>query len=199
MKWFTTIIIAILTFTLFKTDPVSAEYTVKPGDTLWKISQQTGTPYRDLLSLNPHIDNPSLIHVGDYLIIRTKDKATDIVDFARALQDKTVYVYGGQDFVPVLKTDCSGWTQYIYGKFNVKLPRTSREQAKVGTPIKFGDMKKGDLMFFSTRADKVITHVGIYTGGNYWISNLNAEKSVVVLSTWGSWTQKYFLWATRVI
>lgn len=193
------ILAVVFSILMIDTEPVSAEYTVKKGDSLWKISQQSGTPYKDLLTLNPHIDNPSLIHVGDYLVIRTQDVATDVVDFARALQDKTVYVYGGQDFIPILRTDCSGWVQYVYGKFDIKLPRVSKDQAKVGTPVKFADMKKGDLMFFSTRADKVITHVGIYTGDNYWISNLSTGKNVVVLSTWGSWSQKYFMWATRVI
>jgi cell wall-associated NlpC family hydrolase len=99
----------------------------------------------------------------------------------------------------IYRTDCSGWTQHIYGKFGVKLPRTSREQARVGTPVKFQDMKKGDLMFFSTRADKVITHVGIYMNDGYWISNLSTKQDVEILSTWGNWTQKYFLWAQRVL
>jgi cell wall-associated NlpC family hydrolase len=60
-------------------------------------------------------------------------------------------------------------------------------------------MKKADLMFFSTRADKVITHVGIYMGDGYWISNLSTKQDVEILSTWGNWTQKYFLWAQRVL
>lgn len=60
-------------------------------------------------------------------------------------------------------------------------------------------MKKGDLMFFSTREDKVISHVGIYLGDNYWISNLSSKQNVTILSTWSNWTQRYFLWAQRVI
>ena len=83
--------------------------------------------------------------------------------------------------------------------FGINLPRTSAEQATMGTPVTFDNMKKGDLMFFSTREDKEITHVGIYMGDDYWISNLNSEKDVEILSTWGTWTQKHFLWAQRVI
>jgi hypothetical protein len=52
-------------------------------------------------------------------------------------------------------------------------------------------------MFFSTRPDKRITHTGIYMGNDYWISNLNELKDVEILSTWGSWGQKYFLWGAR--
>jgi cell wall-associated NlpC family hydrolase len=53
------------------------------------------------------------------------------------------------------------------------------------------------LMFFSTRADKVVSHVGIYMGNDYFISNLNEEKDVEILSSWGTWAQKFFLWGAR--
>jgi cell wall-associated NlpC family hydrolase len=82
----------------------------------------------------------------------------------------------------------------------VTLPRVSRDQAKVGTPVAFKDLRKGDLMFFSSgRTDKQITHVGIYLGNNMWISNLKTGSNVVIFSTFGSWTQKSFMWGTRVL
>lgn len=178
----------------------SAQHIVKSGESLSQIAKHYGMSLKDIIELNPQFPNPNIIHVGDKVIYRTQDKAQDIIDYARSLQDRTNYTYGGQEnFNPPLNTDCSGWTQHIYGKFGIKLPRVSRDQAKVGTPVKFEDMQKGDLMFFSTRADKVITHVGIYMGNDYWISNLSTKQDVEILSTWGSWTQKYFMWAQRVI
>lgn len=178
----------------------SAQHIVKSGDTLSKIAKQYGMGLKDIIELNPQFENPNLIHVGDKVIYRTSDKAQDIIDYARSLDDRTTYTYGGQQIeAPPLFTDCSGWTKHIYGKFGITLPRTSREQSKVGTPIKFQDMKKGDLMFFSTRADKVITHVGIYMGNDYWISNLSTKQDVEILSTFGSWTQKHYLWSQRVL
>jgi peptidoglycan endopeptidase LytE len=178
----------------------NAQHIVKKGDTLGGIAKQYGMGYKDIIELNPQFPDPNLIHIGDTVIYRTGDKAQDLIDYARSLQDRTTYVYGGQENeAPPLFTDCSGWTQHIYGKFGVKLPRVSRDQAKIGTPVKFQDMKKGDLMVFSTRADKVITHVGIYMGDGYWISNLSTKQDVEILSTWGNWSQKYFLWAQRVL
>lgn len=190
-------LLLVLSILLIVPTAAQAQYYVKSGDTMWKIAQKHNTSYSNLISLNPHISNPNLINVGDYIVIPSKDKATDLTDYAKSLQGVTKYVYGGQN--PPYQTDCSGWTQYIYGKFGITLPRVSKDQARVGTPITFKNMKKGDLMFFSTREDKVISHVGIYLGDNYWISNLSSKQNVTILSTWGAWTQKYFLWAQRVI
>jgi cell wall-associated NlpC family hydrolase len=177
----------------------NAQHTVQKGDTLYKIAKQHNMSLNDIIKLNPQHPNPNMIHIGDFIITRDGNTELELVEYARSLQDVTTYVYGGQDQTPPLFTDCSGWVQHIYGKFGVKLPRVSRDQAKVGTPVKFQNMKIGDLMYFSTRADKVITHVGIYTGNDYWISNLSTKQDVEVLSTWGNWTQKYFLFAKRVL
>ena len=177
-----------------------AQYIVENGDTLYKIAVKHNMKLKDIMSLNPQFDDPNIIHVGDHVTIRTQNVAQDIVDYARSLQDKTAYHFGGQDTEhPPLNTDCSGWVQHIYGKFGIELPRVSSDQAGVGKPVKFEDLQIGDLMFFSTRDDKQITHVGIYMGNEYWISNLSTKQDVEILSAWGSWTQKYFLWARRVI
>lgn len=40
-------------------------YTVKSGDTMWKISRSLGVSYNTLLKANPQIKNPSVIYVGE--------------------------------------------------------------------------------------------------------------------------------------
>lgn len=173
-----------------------AQHYVKPKETMYGIAKEHKMSLKDLISLNPHIANPNKIQVDDYIIIRSgSETKKDMVDYARSLQDITAYSYGGQN--APYSTDCSGWVQYVFGKFGVKLPRTSALQAKTGKPVKFAELQIGDLMFFSTRADKIITHVGINLGNDFWISNLNSAKDVQVLSSWGSWSQKYFMWGTR--
>lgn len=63
--------------------------------------------------------------------------------------------------------DCSSFTQYIYGKYGVKLPRLSSSQAKVGKYVSKSNLKKGDLVFFKTgRTGSKIGHVAIYAGNN---------------------------------
>lgn len=173
-----------------------AQVYVEKGDTLAKIASENHMTLKDIISLNPHITNPNRIVPGDYIVVRSVvEKQKDLVDYAKSLQEATVYQYGGQN-APYL-TDCSGWTQYIYKKFGITLPRTAASQAVTGKPVKFQDLQIGDLMFFSTRPDHKITHSGIYMGDNYWISNLNEKMDVEILSTWGKWTRAYFQWGAR--
>jgi hypothetical protein len=47
----------------------------------------------------------------------------------------------------------------------MELPRSSKEQAKIGSKIAKKDLRKGDLVFFNTNG-KNISHVGIYIGND---------------------------------
>lgn len=196
-KLILTITLSICAFSLYGTAAKAQHYVVK-GETMYSISREFNMSIKDLISLNPHITDPNKIKPNDYIVIRSgSETKKDMVDYARSLQSVTAYVYGGTN--APYQTDCSGWTQHVLKKFGVTIPRVSRDQAKdpKALPVKFQDLQLGDLMFFSTRPDKVISHVGIYMGNDFFISNLNEEKDVEVLSTWGTWAQKYFLWGTR--
>ena len=167
---------------------------------MWKISQQYKMSYSDFIGLNPQIKNPSVINVGQSIVVRTNNidsKASDLVDYAKILQNVTTYSYGANK--APFTTDCSGWTQHIYSKFGISLPRVSNSQANVGKPVKFNELQKGDIMAFSSNVDKTINHVGIYLGNGYWISNLNITYNVKIESIYSSYCQKYFMWGSRVL
>jgi LysM repeat protein len=55
---------------LATTASTAAAYTVKPGDSLWAISQRTGVPVSKIAADN-HIANPSHISVGQQLTIQS--------------------------------------------------------------------------------------------------------------------------------
>lgn len=76
------------------------------------------------------------------------------------------YVYGGAS--PTTSFDCSGLTQWTYGKAGIKLPRTAQQQYDVTQHIPLSEAKAGDLVFFHStyNAGSYITHVGIYLGDN---------------------------------
>ncbi|NEW07809.1 peptidoglycan endopeptidase [Paenibacillus sp. SYP-B3998] len=78
------------------------------------------------------------------------------------------YLFGTKPYPQTGKFDCSTFTQYIYGKYGIKLPRVAREQATAGTLVSRKSLRKGDLMFFYVpgrfKSNKTIGHVGIYIG-----------------------------------
>lgn len=58
--------------------------------------------------------------------------------------------------------DCSGFTSYVFGRSNYIIGHSSRDQYARNTPVKVGDMQRGDLVFFtSSRSGKNVGHVGI--------------------------------------
>lgn len=56
--------------------------------------------------------------------------------------------------------DCSGLTSWAYARADVHLPRTSEEQAGVGTRLTRSQLQVGDLVFFFND----LHHVGLYAG-----------------------------------
>ena len=45
--------------------------------------------------------------------------------------------------------DCSGFTQYVFARHGIALPREVREQFRIGREVR-GDPAPGDLLFFTT-------------------------------------------------
>jgi cell wall-associated NlpC family hydrolase len=77
------------------------------------------------------------------------------------------YQWGGTS--PTTGFDCSGLVQHVYGDLGISLPRTSQEQATVGTPVdSVADAQPGDLVFFEPSASGP-GHVGIYIGNGQMI------------------------------
>ncbi|RPE41964.1 cell wall-associated NlpC family hydrolase [Streptomyces sp. Ag109_O5-1] len=64
--------------------------------------------------------------------------------------------------------DCSGLTLYAYAKAGISLPRTAVEQYAASEPVKPGDVRPGDLVFYGSSLTG-IHHVGIYLGGGWMI------------------------------
>lgn len=96
----------------------------------------------------------------------------------------TPYAFGGNN---TSGFDCSGYTQYVYSKLGVKIPRTTLQQAYKGDPVRKSELKTGDLVFFKNTYRKGISHVGIYVGDNKFISATNDGVKIDPLSSsyWG--------------
>lgn len=75
--------------------------------------------------------------------------------------------------------DCSGFTQYVYGKCGVTLSRTSYTQATQGTAVSKSELQPGDLLLFHYYGSSSIGHVGIYVGNGKFIHAANSNRGVV--------------------
>lgn len=192
------------------------EYRPKKGDTIDKIASKFNIDKEDILESNnisgkklPKVVLiPKIIEVDDSEEIvelsnkplkpwKSNDEKYMLVKVAKGFMGAP-YKYGGET---VRGLDCSAFVKKIYDIFDVQLPRSAREQYKVGNKISKEELAVGDLVFFKTkRYVKYPTHVGIYIGdGNFIHSSSNRCKLGVKVDALSSdFYSKTYIGATRV-
>lgn len=121
---------------------------------------------------------------------------SDIVEEARNHMGKP-YRWGaiGPD-----SFDCSGFTQYVYGKFGITIARRSQEQVYNGYAVSRDELQPGDLVFFdNTYKDANPTHVGIYAGNNVFIHASSGAGKVIEGNLNDSYSAEHYGTARRII
>lgn len=116
-----------------------------------------------------------------------------VVDTAKSALG-TAYVRGGTSRAGF---DCSGLVQWAYRHVGVSLPRTAREQARVGEPVdNIEDLRVGDIVAF--RHPRRGYHTGIYTGDGKFIHSPRRRQTVRIASLNDPYFRTTFLGARRV-
>jgi cell wall-associated NlpC family hydrolase len=110
------------------------------------------------------------------------------------------YKWGGTS--PNTGFDCSGFVQYVFARHGVKLPRTSRQMAQVGTymPPRFSALSPGDLAMFADDGSN-ISHVAIYAGNGRIIHATSSGGEVRyddLDSRRGQWFEDHLVAARRI-
>ena len=99
--------------------------------------------------------------------------------------------------------DCSGFSSYVYSQFGYKLSPASRSQALEGTEVVKGDLRKGDLVFFTSRGSgKAVGHVGIVVEADNAtgkFSFIHASIKGVKISENEGYYKNRYLGARRII
>ncbi len=116
-----------------------------------------------------------------------------IVDAALALRGRP-YRNGGSD---PHGFDCSGFTQYVFGRNGVQLPREVRDQFTVGTKVATAHIAAGDLLFFKTTR-RGVSHVGIALDGDRFVHAPSSNGVVRIDRLSESYWSRHFVAAHRV-
>jgi peptidoglycan endopeptidase LytE len=176
------------------------EYKVKKGDTIDTIATFFNVDREELIESNnlQSLKNkrlspgktvlvPKIIDEGEEEIVsltnkpikpwKNSDEKYMLVKVAKSFMGAP-YKYGG---TTVKGLDCSAYVKKIYEIFDIQLPRSAREQFRVGSKIRREELAVGDLVFFKTkRYVKYPTHVGIYIGDGSFIHSSSGHGRIGV-------------------
>ena len=98
--------------------------------------------------------------------------------------------------------DCSGLMYSTFKKFDIILPRSSVDMAKIGRKLNEDDIQKGDLIFFRTNGKSVINHVGMVTeisDDEIKFIHSSTQKGVIISSTKEPYYGRNFAQANRIL
>lgn len=188
-------------------------HTVQPGDTLWKISRTFGVAVERIRELNS-LDS-SLIFPGQRILVaedrqvrreapqdsgsgrpetvsRGTGRVEKILDYAGTFTG-VPYIFGGET---PKGFDCSGYIQYVFGHFGIKLPRTASEQFSIGRRVTEQEARPGDMVAFMDGGE--ISHTGIYLGGGKFIS-ATSSRGVMVANVHGHYWAEHLYGFSRII
>lgn len=196
------------------------EYKTKRGDTLDKVAALFNIDKEDLIESN-NLQNlkgrklspgrtilvPKIIEEGEEEFVtltgkslkpwKNSDERYMLVKVAKSFMGAP-YKYGGNTLKGL---DCSAYVKKIYEIFDIQLPRSARDQFKVGSKVGKEELGVGDLVFFRTkRYAKYPTHVGIYIGeGNFIHSSSGHGRIGVKIDSLSSdYYSKVYTGATRI-
>jgi peptidoglycan DL-endopeptidase LytE len=209
------------------TDTSSPFYTVKKGDTLLRVARTQGTTVSAIKNINSlRTSNLKVGQKLRLSVASTKPSEASVKKVTLesvtlqhpkvAELEKAEVLAGpvrlqlakaGLDFIgtryriqgesPKTGFDCSGFVKTVFRKFNIDLPRSSREQYRVGEKVGKDELQAGDLVFFSG-GGKTPNHVGIYLGDNLFVHAARKARQVIVSSLDKNWYVQRFLGGRRL-
>ena len=151
--------------------------------------------------------NDSIINEKDTVILKDTVLLKDtsfVADANYAKRDSIVkyaekyigtrYQYGSMN--PAKGFDCSGFVNYVFLEFDIKLPRSSKDFPALTNSVDLKNCKKGDIMIFAGRdpRKRPVGHVGIVyeniDGNVKFIHSATTKKIGVIITDYNK--TKYY-------
>lgn len=107
----------------------------------------------------------------------------------------TPYRYGGTTSKGF---DCSGFTQLVYAKNGIDVPRSTLGQAKIGSKLSKGELRTGDLVIFSNTYKSGPSHTGIYIGNGDFIHSSTSKGITISNINSSDYYRKHFSYGRRI-
>lgn len=127
----------------------------------------------------------------------TREQAIAEITSRSVLLLGTPYRLGGSR--PSEGLDCSGLIAHVVEEaFRLRFPRTTEEQALVGSPVTRQSLAPGDLVFFNT-SGRPNSHVGVYLGESRFVHAPTSRGVVRIESLEQGYWSKRFDQARRLI
>lgn len=198
------------------------KYIAHTGDSLYNISRLHHVTIPELKAANKLTSD--IVKDGQIFVIPPRDQAKEMepakehkpikntnhmtvaTQRQKILNQAKLYIGATYKFGATLAEapkyfDCSSYTQLVFGKNGITLPRVSRDQAGRGTTV--AQLEAGDLMFFTQKdlySDGRVGHVGIYMGDGSMIHASTSKGVSITKNVLQNpyWKQNY-LYSKRVI
>ncbi len=124
----------------------------------------------------------------------TYSKMYDNLNFQYKNWKGVKYKYGGNSKKGI---DCSAFVQKTFkDRFNIRIPRTTAKQSKIGKEMDINELEMGDLIFFKTGFNT--RHVGIYLEGGKFM-HASTKKGVTISRLDNRYYENHFWKIKRVI
>lgn len=162
--------------------------------------------------LAKNISPIEMLDVFEYIDedLKERESTSDLSEESEKLIDDLLieaHKYLGTRYVHGAKGphafDCSGYTSYIYKQFGYTISPSSRHQYTEGTPVSRNELRKGDLVFFTSRSSgKNVGHVGIVVSADNETGEfkfIHASIKGVKVSECEGYYQKRYVGAKRII
>lgn len=171
----------------------------KPND---KPSQKAVKPVAETTKKDKTVTKKSVLNESDNTVYTDNSNVSYYVKqlINNAMQYNGVRYRGGGTTTEGM--DCSGLVTTVFKSYDISLPRSSFDMAKVGKKLNRNDIQVGDLVFFKTNGKKVINHVGLVTeikDNEIIFIHSTTQRGVILSSTKEPYYQRTFAQANRVL